>query len=62
MYEAVEGAEALLVITEWDQFKQADLKKVKEKMAALKIVDGRNIFDPKVVRKMGFEYVSMGRP
>lgn len=62
MYEAAEEAEALLILTEWDDFKKADLKKVKEKMMVAKIVDGRNIFDPKNVRKMGFEYVSMGRP
>lgn len=62
MYEAADGAEALLIITEWDQFRQADLKKVKQKMLVPKIVDGRNIYDPKVVRKLGFEYVSMGRP
>lgn len=62
MYEAVEEAEALLIITEWDEFKKADLKKVKEKMLVSKIVDGRNIYDPKAVRKLGFEYVSMGRP
>ncbi len=62
MYEAVDKAEALLILTEWEVFKQADLKKVKEAMLVPKIVDGRNIYDPKVVRKMGFEYVSMGRP
>ena len=62
MYEAVDGAEALLIITEWDEFKKADLGKVKQKMLMPKIVDGRNIFDPKKARKMGFEYVSMGRP
>lgn len=62
MYEAAEEAEALLILTEWDDFKKADLKKVKEKMMVAKIVDGRNVFDPKNVRKMGFEYISMGRP
>jgi len=62
MYEAVEKAEALLIITEWNQFKNADLKKVRKKMLVSKIVDGRNIFDPKVVKKLGFKYVSMGRP
>jgi len=62
MYSAAEGAEALLIITEWDEFKKADLKKVKAKMLVPKIVDGRNVYDPKAVRKLGFEYVSMGRP
>jgi UDPglucose 6-dehydrogenase len=62
MYEAAEEAEALLILTEWDDFKNADLKKVKGKMLVPKIVDGRNIYDPKNVREMGFEYISMGRP
>jgi UDPglucose 6-dehydrogenase len=62
MYSAAKGAEALLIITEWDEFKKADLQKVKKMMLAAKIVDGRNIFDPKKARDTGFEYVSMGRP
>ncbi|KKT72494.1 MAG: Nucleotide sugar dehydrogenase, partial [Candidatus Moranbacteria bacterium GW2011_GWF1_44_4] len=62
MYEAAEDSEVLLVVTEWDEFKKADLKKVKEKMLVPKIVDGRNVYDPKAVRNLGFEYVSMGRP
>ncbi len=62
MYAAVKGAEALLIVTEWDQFKKADLKKIKAAMLVPKIVDGRNIYDPETVRKLGFEYVSMGRP
>ncbi len=62
MYAAAKGAEALLVVTEWDEFRRADLKKVKTAMLVPKIVDGRNIYNPEKIRKMGFEYVSMGRP
>jgi len=62
MYEAAKNAEVLLIITEWDEFKNADLKRVKEKMLVPKIVDGRNIYNPDKIRKLGFEYVSMGRP
>ena len=60
-YEAVEGANALLLITEWDEFKKLDLKKIKKAMANPIIVDGRNIYDPAAGRKLGFEYYSIGR-
>ncbi|TSC95477.1 MAG: UDPglucose 6-dehydrogenase [Parcubacteria group bacterium Athens1014_10] len=62
MYEAVKGAEILLIVTEWDCFKEADLKKVKSLMTTPKIVDGRNIYNPSDVRALGFIYASMGRP
>ena len=62
MYEAVDGAEILLIVTEWDEFKKADMARVKEKMQTAKIVDGRNIYNPDEMRKLGFEYASMGRP
>lgn len=60
-YEAVEGAAALLIITEWDEFKGLDLKKIKDAMANPIIIDGRNIFEPEDVRSLGFEYYSVGR-
>lgn len=60
-YEAVEGAAALLIITEWDEFKGLDLKKIKDVMANPIIIDGRNIFEPEDVRSLGFEYYSVGR-
>ena len=60
-YEAAEGAAALLIITEWDEFKGLDLKKIKDAMANPIIVDGRNIFEPEDVRSLGFEYYSVGR-
>ena len=62
MYDAVKDKEALVILTEWDVFKQADLQKVKELMLTPIIVDGRNIYKPRKVRKMGFEYYPMGRP
>ncbi len=60
-YEAVRGAEILLILTEWKEFVEADLAKVKKLMATPKIVDGRNVFDPKKMRKAGFQYSSVGR-
>ena len=60
--EATEGAEALLLLTEWRQFLDVDLAQVRERMAAPLIVDGRNQMDPFAVRGLGFEYISVGRP
>ncbi len=61
-YEAAKGAHAIAIITEWDEFKNANLQEIKKLMITPIIVDGRNIFDPKKVRELGFLYFSMGRP
>jgi len=60
-YDAVKEANALLLVTEWDEFKSLDLNKVKNLMANPIIIDGRNLFDPDEVRNLGFEYSSIGR-
>lgn len=60
--EAAEGADVLLVLTEWPEFREIDLKALSKKMVRPLMLDGRNLFDPAVVRKAGFEYHSMGRP
>ncbi|HDZ27623.1 hypothetical protein LCGC14_0840570 [marine sediment metagenome] len=60
-YDAVKEANALLIITEWDEFKELDLKKIKEVMDNPIIIDGRNVYDPSEVRELGFEYYSIGR-
>ena len=60
-YEAADGANALVIVTEWDEFKELDLNKIKGNMSNPIIVDGRNIFDPEKVRGLGFEYYSVGR-
>jgi len=60
-YKAANGANALLLCTEWKEFIDLDLKKVKNLMDNPIIVDGRNIFNPAEVRKIGFEYYSIGR-
>jgi UDPglucose 6-dehydrogenase len=62
MYEAVTGAELLIIVTEWRQFREADLKRIKELMDLPVIVDGRNIYNPDTIRSLGFEYRSVGRP
>ncbi|MEJ5339313.1 MAG: UDP-glucose dehydrogenase family protein [Aquificaceae bacterium] len=61
MYSAVEGASALLILTEWEEFVRADLRRVKELMELPIIVDGRNIYEPQEVRALGFEYYPTGR-
>jgi UDPglucose 6-dehydrogenase len=60
-YQAAEGANALIVLTEWEEFAGLDLERVKAAMANPIIVDGRNVFDPAAPRQFGFEYFSVGR-
>ncbi|MGB6680632.1 MAG: UDP binding domain-containing protein, partial [Candidatus Bathyarchaeia archaeon] len=60
-YEAVKEANALLLVTEWDEFKSLDLNRVKDLMANPIIIDGRNVYEPDEVRDLGFEYYSIGR-
>jgi UDPglucose 6-dehydrogenase len=60
-YQAAQGTNALLVLTEWEEFVRLDLGKVKEIMANPIIIDGRNIWDPAAVRRAGFEYYCLGR-
>ncbi len=59
--EAVEGAEALVIATEWDEFANVDLGLVKERMATPIVFDGRNLFDPGTMANVGFHYHSIGR-
>ncbi len=61
MYKACEGADALVLVTEWNQFREADLGRVKELLTAPLLVDGRNIYDPAEVAALGFRYSAMGR-
>ncbi|MCJ7644646.1 MAG: UDP-glucose/GDP-mannose dehydrogenase family protein [Candidatus Aminicenantes bacterium] len=60
-FQAALDANALLVITEWAEFRTLDLARIKDIMANPIIVDGRNMFEPGSVRKLGFEYYSVGR-
>lgn len=61
-YTAATGAEALVICTEWDEFRQLDLAKLKSLMAQPIVLDGRNVFDPKIMTEAGFIYKSIGRP
>ena len=60
-YEAAKDSEALIICTEWDEFKNLDLAKIKELMTTPIIFDGRNIYDPEIVGKLGFQYFGVGR-
>jgi UDPglucose 6-dehydrogenase len=61
-YEAAEDSEALLIATEWKEFRGLDWSKIRESMARPLIVDGRNLLSPKEMKGLGFEYLSFGRP
>ncbi len=61
-YQALTGADALLIVTEWNEFREPDFAKMKKAMKRPVILDGRNLYDPKQVRALGFTYQSIGRP
>ena len=60
-YQAAEGAEALVILTEWNEFKEMDLARMKELLHQPIIIDGRNIYDPERMAEAGFTYCSVGR-
>jgi UDPglucose 6-dehydrogenase len=60
-YQACEGADALAIITEWNQFRMLDLARVKELLRRPAIVDLRNVYKPDAMRQAGFSYFSVGR-
>jgi UDPglucose 6-dehydrogenase len=61
-YDAIEGADALVILTEWQEFRNPDFELIAKKLKRAVIFDGRNLYDLDVVRKAGFEYYSVGRP
>ena len=61
-YDAAQDADALLILTEWDQFRALDLARVKARMRAPNVIDLRNIYRPEEMRQKGFTYTSIGRP
>lgn len=60
-YETVEGADALIIVTEWNQFRNLDLKRIKTLLRAPFFFDLRNIYEPEKMRKLGFDYYCVGR-
>ncbi|TAN62831.1 UDP-glucose/GDP-mannose dehydrogenase family protein [bacterium] len=60
-YEAAEGVDALVILTEWNQFRKLDLGRIKELLKSPKMADLRNVYEPASMKALGFEYVSVGR-
>jgi UDPglucose 6-dehydrogenase len=60
-YTAAEGADALFLVTEWNEFRQPDFERIKNSMKEPTLFDGRNIWNPKRVRELGFTYYGIGR-
>ncbi len=60
-YEVAEGSDALIIITEWDEFKTLDLIRIKDLLNHPNIIDGRNIYEPLEMKKLGFNYKGVGR-
>ncbi|MGC9393345.1 MAG: UDP-glucose dehydrogenase family protein [Anaerolineae bacterium] len=60
-YALAEGADALILVTEWNEFKNLDLARIRDTMNQPILIDGRNIYDPHLVREMGFLYMAIGR-
>jgi UDPglucose 6-dehydrogenase len=61
-YDAVKGADAMALVTEWNEFRRLDLAKVRRLMRRRAIVDLRNVYEPAAVRRLGFDYTCVGRP
>lgn len=61
-YSALKGADALVVCTEWNEFRRPDFDRMSERLGRKLIFDGRNLYDPKRMAELGFEYHSIGRP
>jgi UDPglucose 6-dehydrogenase len=60
-YAAASGADAVIVCTEWDEFRNLDLEKLRSLMALPLVLDGRNVFDRQKMTALGFVYKSVGR-
>ncbi|MBN1640941.1 MAG: UDP-glucose/GDP-mannose dehydrogenase family protein [Anaerolineae bacterium] len=60
-YDAAQDADAVMLVTEWNEFKQLDMARVRDLMRQPILLDGRNVYDPQTMREMGFIYRGMGR-
>ena len=61
LYDALNNADALLILTEWNEFRNPDFEIVKSKLKNKLIFDGRNIFEPKMMKELQISYFSIGR-
>jgi len=60
-YAVCRGSDCLVVVTEWDEFKELDFRRVKKLLRRPLVIDGRNIYDPATMKKLGFTYIGIGR-
>ena len=60
-YAAIDGADALLVVTEWNEFRRPDFERIKKALRTPVLLDGRNVYDPAHMKELGFEYRGIGR-
>jgi UDPglucose 6-dehydrogenase len=60
-YEAAHGADALLILTEWEEFANLDLDRLSQELKYPIVIDGRNLYDPETMAAHGFTYYSVGR-
>jgi UDPglucose 6-dehydrogenase len=61
-YEAIRGADALVIVTDWNEYRHPDFKRIRELMNRPVVIDGRNLYDPQRMKNLGFSYDSIGRP
>jgi UDPglucose 6-dehydrogenase len=61
-YDVAKGSDAVVIITEWPQFRNLDLEKLKRVLKQPNVIDLRNVYDPARMREMGFNYTCVGRP
>jgi UDPglucose 6-dehydrogenase len=61
MYDTLKGADALVIMTEWEEFKEPDWEKVRSLLRNPIVIDGRNLYPPEKMEKLGFVYHSVGR-
>ncbi len=60
-YSVLKGCDALVIVTEWNEFRDLELKKVKQLLKHPNVIDGRNIYEPHEMKKLGFNYICVGR-
>jgi UDPglucose 6-dehydrogenase len=60
-YDAIDGADALVVVTDWNEYRHPDFTRMREALRTPVVVDGRNLYDARKMRALGFTYESIGR-
>jgi UDPglucose 6-dehydrogenase len=61
-YEALEGADLLVIFTDWADYRAPDFDRIKSSLSEAIVIDGRNLYSPEKMRQLGFQYHCIGRP